>query len=136
MAKPLGVFVSYAHADVKYVYTLKKYLCLLIRRGFLRLWTDREIKASESWDRVIDEQIRSCQIILFLISADFMDSNYIMKTEMKAAVQRYKEGNARIIQIYLTAIVSFGAIVRDPVPRLVAAGPCTGRRSGGSLTSP
>lgn len=92
MSGPVELFYSYAREDEDYCKALDKSLTLLKRFRIIKSWSDREIRPGSQWDGVIDERIRSAQIILFLISSDFFNSEYIWNTEMEIAFTRYGAG--------------------------------------------
>ena len=58
----------------------------------------------EEWKGQIDEHLDSAQIILLLISADFLASNYCYDIEMKHAMERHESGEARVIPIILQPV--------------------------------
>ena len=64
---------------------LETHLALLQRNGLILPWNDRCIGAGDEWANQIDEHLRTAQIILLLISPDFLASNYCFDLEMKAA---------------------------------------------------
>lgn len=72
----LEVFFSYAHEDEAWRNELVKHLSLLQRQGVLTSWHDRKITAGTEWAGAIDAHLQSAQIILMLVSADFMASDY------------------------------------------------------------
>jgi hypothetical protein len=84
----LEVFYSYSHKDEKLRDKLAAHLALLQREGLIDSWTDRRITAGNEWRSQIDEHVRSAHIILLLISANFMASDYCSDIEMKIALER------------------------------------------------
>ena len=73
------------------------------------MWHDREITAGTEWEREIDTHLNSAQIILLLVSPDFMDSDYSYSIEMKRAMARHERGEARVIPVILRAVYWQGA---------------------------
>ena len=73
---------------------LETHLKLLSRKGALQLWTDRRITAGGEWKDQIDENLERADLILLLVSADFMNSDYCYDIEMKRALERH-EAEAR-----------------------------------------
>lgn len=71
------------------------------RQGFIDVWYDRDINAGAEWEREIDKQLKTAQIVLLLISPDFMDSDYCYSIEMKEALERHKRGEANVIPVIL-----------------------------------
>ncbi|MBI4494834.1 MAG: TIR domain-containing protein [Chloroflexi bacterium] len=95
------VFYSYSHQDKKHRGQLQKHLAMLRRQGLIREWHDRQIGAGEEWRGAIDTHIETAQIILLLVSSDFLDSHYCYDVEMARALQRHVAGEARVIPIIL-----------------------------------
>ncbi len=108
-AEPVELFYSYSHKDEKLRGELVKHLSILKRRGVISSWSDREIGAGEEWRGAIDEHLNSAGIILLLISADFIDSDYCYDIEMTRAMERHKSGEARVIPIFLRQVNWKGA---------------------------
>jgi hypothetical protein len=105
----LEVFYSYAHEDERLRDQLDKHLSLLERRGLIKGWHDREIRAGGEWRNQIDEHLESAEIILLLVSADFLASDYIYDVEMKLALERHDRGEAIVIPIILRPVSWSGA---------------------------
>jgi hypothetical protein len=101
---PVKIFFCYAHEDEPLLNKLKAHLRPLQRQGLIDVWYDRDISAGTEWEREISEQLNSAQIILLLISPDFMDSDYCYSIEMKRALERYKRGKAHVIPIILRPV--------------------------------
>jgi O-acetyl-ADP-ribose deacetylase (regulator of RNase III) len=95
------VFISYAHADEDLRKELGKQLAILQRQGVIRTWTDRKISAGTEWQGQIDSHLNTAQIILLLISPDFIASDYCYDVELKRALGRHDSGEARVIPIIL-----------------------------------
>lgn len=98
---PVEVFYSYAHVDEDFRDGLVKHLRLLERQKVIKGWHDRNISAGTEWKDAIDEHLESAGIILLLISADFIDSDYCYDIELKRAMERHAEGKARVIPVIL-----------------------------------
>ena len=101
---PVTLFYSYAHEDEELRNELNKHLHLLERQGLITSWYDREIRAGDDWANEIDAHLESAQIILLLISADFLASDYCYGVEMKRALERHFTGEARVIPIILRPV--------------------------------
>ncbi len=100
----IELFYSYAHKDEELRNQLDKHLILLQRQGFLSAWYDRDIRAGGDWSSEIDAHLESAQIILLLISADFLASDYCYDVEMQRALERHQAGDARVIPIILRPV--------------------------------
>ena len=97
----INVFISYSHADEQYKLTLEKHLSLLKRNNIIQTWNDRKIVAGEDWDKKIKIELENSQIILLLVSVDFLDSNYCYEVEIKRAIEKHEKGEAILIPIIL-----------------------------------
>ena len=97
----IDIFFSYAHEDETLRNELAKQLKLMKRQGLINEWYDRDIKAGTEWKQEIDEHLNTAQIILLLVSPDFMDSDYCYDIEMKRALERHETREARVIPVIL-----------------------------------
>jgi hypothetical protein len=99
--EPIKIFYSYAHNDKTLREELRKHLSSLRYRGVCRDWYDGEIGAGDEWDAEIGGQLTEADVILLLISADFLSSRYIRAVELQKAMQRHQSGQARVVPIIL-----------------------------------
>lgn len=97
------IFYAYSHTDERLREQLEKHLALLKRQGLIAMWHDRRVGNESGWSGEIDSHINSAQIILFLISADFLSSDYCYDIEVKRALNRHESGEAFVIPIILRA---------------------------------
>jgi hypothetical protein len=95
----LATFISYSHKDEAHRERLVRHLALLERRGVLALWHDRKILPGEEWDETISCNLEKADIILLLISADFLASDSCYEKEMQRAIERHEAGTATVIPI-------------------------------------
>ncbi|HYG09392.1 MAG TPA: toll/interleukin-1 receptor domain-containing protein, partial [Pyrinomonadaceae bacterium] len=100
-ADAIEIFYSYSHIDEGLRDQLKNHLSMLKRQGVVREWHDRRISAGQEWDRQIDAHLNSAHIILLLVSADFLASDYCYDIEVERAMERHEAGEARVIPIIL-----------------------------------
>ena len=94
------MFYSYCHADSRLRKRLEVHLSPLLRRqGLVKEWYDGKIGAGQEITPEIDANLAHSHIILLLISADFLNSDYCWNREMQRAVKRHRQGTARVIPI-------------------------------------
>ncbi|NJK41326.1 MAG: toll/interleukin-1 receptor domain-containing protein [Acaryochloridaceae cyanobacterium SU_2_1] len=98
---PIKVFISYSHRDDELKTAFMTHLANLKRQQKINAWSDRAIEGGEEWDTHIKQQLESAQIILLLISPDFMASDYCYDIEMQRAIARHDAGTARVIPVIL-----------------------------------
>lgn len=99
--KGVEIFCSYSHKDEPLRGELGAHLSALKRGGKIEHWHDRLIRPGENWKNKIDEHLERAHIILLLISADFIESNYCHEIEMERAMERHRARKARVIPIIL-----------------------------------
>src|SRR6266487_6337291 len=101
---PVKIFCCYAHEDEVLLIKLKTYLGSLHRQGLIDLWHDRDISAGTEWEHEIKERLNTSEVILLLISPDFMNSDYCYGVEMHQALKRHERGEAQVIPIILRSV--------------------------------
>ncbi len=101
--QPAGVdiFFSYSHRDEALRDALETHLALLKREGAIRAWHDRRIGAGREWEGAIDRHLESADLVLLLISPDFIASDYCFDREMGRALERHRAGDARVVPVIL-----------------------------------
>ena len=95
------VFFSYAHEDETLRNQLEVRLAMLKRQGLIEIWHDRQMRAGDLFDWAIDEELNEADIILLLVSPDFLASDYCYNIEKARALKRHREGTARLISVIL-----------------------------------
>ena len=98
---PVRAFVSYSHKDLEYLKDLRTALAPLMRLQKLQLWDDRDIDAGDEWEKVIFQQLEEADIVLCLVSADFVASDFCYKKEFSAALEAHRKGEKTIVPIWL-----------------------------------
>lgn len=97
----VNLVYSYSHQDEDLRNQLETHLKLLQRQGVIGTWYDRKIMAGANWAGVIDDNFQKADLILLLVSADFLASDYCFETEMKMALGREAKGEARVVPVFL-----------------------------------
>lgn len=102
--RPLKVFLSYSHNDLQMMRRLDTHLAPLKRLDRIESWNDRDILPGQEWDVIIRKQLNEADIVLLLVSADFVASEYIWKKEITVAMERMNRGECLIIPILLQPV--------------------------------
>ncbi len=97
----LRIFISYTHRDERLRDELEKHLASLKRSKAVETWHDRKLDPGLPIDAEITHELETSDIILLLISPDFLTSDYCYCREMEIAIRRHNEGRARLIPIIL-----------------------------------
>jgi len=97
----INLFFSYSHKDSDLRNELEKHLAILIRQLVIYSWHDRRIEAGQVIDHAISTHLQQADIILLLISSDFLASEYCYDIEMKEAMKRHETKEAVVIPVIL-----------------------------------
>ena len=92
---------SYSHEDEELRDQLETHLKLLQRQGVISTWHDRKIKPGDKWKDIIDENFKRADLILLLVSANFIASDYCYEIEMQTSLERHEKGEAKVIPVIL-----------------------------------
>ena len=113
-----SVFFSYSHKDEDLRDQLEVHLSGLRRQGVISTWHDRRITAGSEFENAIDKNLSEADVILLLVSPDFINSDYCYEREMTRAMERHKNGEARVIPVILRACdwheLPFGQLLAAP----------------------
>ncbi|NEQ55362.1 MAG: TIR domain-containing protein, partial [Leptolyngbya sp. SIO3F4] len=98
---PLKLFYSYSHKDNALREELETHLKILQRQGLIQTWSDRCLLPGDEWENDIDDNLNRADIVLLLVSADFIASDYCYEREMKQAMEQHNQQEAIVIPILL-----------------------------------
>src|SRR5436190_23237842 len=73
---PLKLFYCYAHQDKELRDALDNHLSILKRQKLIEIWYDGKISRGVKWEDEIDKHLSSADIVLLLVSAAFLASDY------------------------------------------------------------
>lgn len=99
--RPITGFCSYSHQDDALREQLDRHLASLKREGLIDVWHDRRIPPGAEWKGQIDQNLETAELILLLVSADFLHSDYCTDIEARRALQRHAAGQARVVPVIL-----------------------------------
>ena len=118
-----SIFFSYSHVDEALRDRLEVGLAMLKRQGLIDAWHDRRIPAGDDIDSSISEALEQADVVLMLVSPEFLASKYCYDVEMKRALERHGLKEARLIPIILrqcdwkqSALAKLKAIPKDGKP--------------------
>jgi tetratricopeptide (TPR) repeat protein len=104
IASELSLFYAYVPEDREFCVALDKHLAVMKRLGWIRTWYDRAIEAEQLWADEISRHLSTAEIVLLLISSDFLASDYCSSAELKYALKRQEMGEAVVVPIILRPV--------------------------------
>jgi len=93
-----SVFISYSHHDKKWVEPLVRHLRVLEHEGVLTVSPAQSVDAGEDWAKNIVEAIDRATVAVFLISADFLSSEFV-REEIPRLLEKRSRGEAVLMPI-------------------------------------
>lgn len=99
--RPIRLFISYSHRDDDLRKELNSHLALLRRQQLVEAWSDRAVAPGADWKNTIDENLDKAEIVLLLVSKDFIESDYCYAIEMRRALERHDKGEAIVIPVIM-----------------------------------
>jgi hypothetical protein len=95
------LFYSYSHQDSELRDRLSTYLAPLRRKGKIVEWHDRKIEPGTDWDTEISNRLDSANLVLLLLSPEFLASDYCFGVEVEKSLMRLKSGTLRVAPVLL-----------------------------------
>ena len=126
MKEPLSVFISYSHneKDRPLLDAFRKHLAPLEQNGFIKIWEDAKIQASDKWEQVIMQQLGQADIVILLVSSDYLASKFVEEHEVPLALKRHEEGACKIVPVLLreclyglTSYAQYEFLPKDPADK-------------------
>lgn len=95
------VFISYSHKDIRFKEELVIRLKPLKAQKLIEPWTDNEILPGSLFKKEIVDAIENADVIILLVSPDFLSSDFIMNIELVKALTCIKSGHSCIIPVII-----------------------------------
>ena len=115
-AERLRLFVSYSHIDKDLKERLVRHLRPLERENLVEVWADNQIQAGDDWDKEIAKKLSQADLVLTLVSIDFINSKYCYDIELEKALEREADSEAKVIPVILRSCLW----TKSPLGRLKA----------------
>lgn len=95
------IFCSYAHEDERLRARLEEQLAPLRHEGLIDDWYDHEILPGQSYNAAIAVALDAADVILLLVSASFLASDYCYQRELRHALERRRQGQTAVVPVIL-----------------------------------
>jgi hypothetical protein len=99
--KPLRIFYSYSKQDQELLDRLLSHMRVLERVGLIEEWSNTAIQPGDDRNLTTEKYLRNADIILLLISANFINTDFCYEVELSLALQEHQRGKALVIPIFL-----------------------------------
>lgn len=96
------VFISYSHKDEAWLERLQIHLKPLTRSHQIEIWDDSRIEAGSLWRQEIGQAVASAFVVVLLISADYLASDFIANDELPPLLKAAGEEGAVILPVILS----------------------------------
>lgn len=100
-SKTVNVFYSYSHRDERFREALETHLSILRRENIVKEWHDRKISPGTEWEKEIDDNLEESDLIILLVSPDFIASDYCWGKEVKQAMERHEAQLSLVIPVLI-----------------------------------
>jgi hypothetical protein len=97
------IFIAYSHQDRVWLDRLLQVLSPLIRQGEIDAWSDQRINPGQQWLEEIERAFGVADVGLLLVSASFLASDFIVRHEIPALLERHRQGKATVTWIAVSA---------------------------------
>ena len=85
------LFISYSKHDEEYKEEFRKHLITLKEQKLISSFNCKEIDLGADWDETIQRELDECNIVICLVSVDFLNTDYIRKYEVEKAIEKGKQ---------------------------------------------
>ena len=128
-SEKIRIFISYSHADKKWLDRLERHLKVLKRFiDPIEYWDDKQLKGGDKWKVEIEKAINKANVAILLVSTDFLSSDFIATDELPPLLRKAEEEGTRILPLIvapcaftLSELSEFQAI-NDPEKTLADLG--------------
>lgn len=107
------IFLSYSRKDNYYKTKLSSHLSPLIRENNINVWDDSNIKPGDNWKKEIFNKLDSSDIVILLVSANFINSDFCFSIEMQKAILNQKSGSTKVVPVIITPCLWQNTILKD-----------------------
>ena len=103
--KPVRIFLSYSHKDDELRAEFVAQIRALERAHLVTVWHDRRIVPGTNWLKDIHSSLEQAQLVVLLVSADFIDSDYCVGKELARALELQDAGRAKVVPVIVRSCV-------------------------------
>lgn len=95
------VFVSYSHKNRAALDGFQKFLRSLEQENYIQSWTDQALVPGDRWDKEIKGALNKAQVVIFLVSQELIDSEYVREIELEEARKAANKGHKKLVTVII-----------------------------------
>ena len=96
----INIFISYSHADEKWLELLKKHLKVLAKYSDnVDYWEDTKLRGGDKWREEITKAIRRANVAILLVSTVFLASDFIASDELPPILRKAEVEGTRVLPL-------------------------------------
>lgn len=97
------LFISYDSADRRSLEHLEKHMAPLVRSAAVELWHEGRLAPGENWSEEINRRLHEADVIVALLSSDYLASDHCM-AHVKFAMAQNEAGAARFVPVLVRSV--------------------------------
>ena len=98
------IFVSCARVDEPHRKRLDVHLAPLVRDGLIEVWSDRAVAAGSDWEHDIERELATADVVILLVTPDFVASTYCFEKELPEALRRNEDDGLLILPVHVKVV--------------------------------
>ena len=98
---PKKIFISYSSRNADFIGRFNTHLQVLKDNGLIDPWCDRMLKPGTQWDEAIRKEMKNSDLLILLLSPDFLANEYVMKTEIPLIFDQFGSDDSKFFFIEL-----------------------------------
>ena len=107
MEEKHSIFISYSHADERWLKQLQTHLIPLKKYYGIEEWEDKRLRTSDKWEEEITRALNNATIAILLVSAAFMASDFINNKELQPLLHNAESKGTKIMPLIVSPCGTF-----------------------------
>lgn len=99
---PISIFIASDAEDNVFLAELKNHFTPLTRNSDIVLWDESQVQAGEDFEAIYEQQLKAADVVLFLVSADFMATKMHTPT-LQLAFNRLNNKEISLVPVIVRA---------------------------------
>lgn len=88
--RPITIFIAYAYKDRRFLDKIEQILKTLMMQNWNIAWITGEVAINMEWENRSEDYLNRVDLILLLVSPDFIATKFCYSDKLKRAIKRHK----------------------------------------------